>query len=328
MNTLTHRPFRTLVIGDSILWGQGLHEHEKIHTHVVAALREQQPGLRIMIETRAHSGAIIGEPDEPLRTPPLEGPGAGEVPVKQPTLFQQVEAALGKRRRAPSVDLVLISGGVNDVNAAHLINLLDFSLESRIEDVFHRQMKLLLELVCLRFPNAAVIVTGYYPFFSDLSESEIERAAARALGLPNHGLGGAISGLLVDVLTGDELQRRSAVFVEGAHAGIRQTIHELNDRLPNTAGRLLFADPKFGDEHCIAAPESLLFGVNADLSPQDPLADVRGQACAEHAGSIDVLEQVACPLASVGHPNPAGARRYAEAILLQLRYALPALFAE
>ena len=328
MSTSTRKPFRILVIGDSILWGQGLHEHEKIHTLVAEALRERRPGMSIDLDMRAHSGAIIGEPDDPLRTPPLEGPYAGEVPVKQPTLFQQVDAALDGRQRAPEVDLVLVSGGVNDVNAAHLINLLDFSLESHIDDVFQRLMKLLLEFVCLRFPNAVVIVTGYYPFFSDQSEEQIERAAAQALNLPNHGLGGLISNLLVDVLAGDELQRRSAVFVEGAHEGIRQTIHGLYTLLPDTTNRLLFADPKFRDQHCIAAPESLLFGVTADLSPQDPLADVRAQACAEHAASLDMLEQAACPRASVGHPNPAGARRYAEAIMLQLRFALPTLFAE
>jgi hypothetical protein len=75
------------------------------------------------------------------------------------------------------------------------------------------------------------------------------------------------------------------------------------------------------------AAKPYLFGINVDLSPQDPEEIVKGRfaACDEHAPKLDPLERFGCPRASVGHPNPEGAQRYAEAILEQVRLALPAL---
>jgi len=40
-----------------------------------------------------------------------------------------------------------------------------------------------------------------------------------------------------------------------------------------------------------------------------------------------MIEKVAGPRASVGHPNPMGARQYADVILANIRYAMPAMFA-
>ena len=80
--------FKVVVLGDSVMWGQGLFEQDKIHTLVAAELG--QSGLIVHSIMKAHSGAVIGEPDVKTGKPPIDG----EVPVGEPTVFEQVEAAL------------------------------------------------------------------------------------------------------------------------------------------------------------------------------------------------------------------------------------------
>lgn len=321
-------PFRMLVVGDSILWGQGLRDDEKIHVRVAAALQPRLPDRPIQVSLLAHSGAILGEDDDGELAPPLPGPFGGEVPIQQPSVFQQVRAALGGQPRDETVDLVLLGGGVNDVHLVNLLNPLDLWLETRIEDAFYRRLKTLLEIVCLRFPQAVIVVTGYYPFVGESSEIGLARLALGALGFETPTLPEPLGGLIVGALSAADLQSRSYRFRDGAHACIRQVIQELNDILPDVGRRLCFADPQFSDRHAIAAPESLLFGIQPDLTPEDPpeIAAGRAAACAEHAERLNVLERLACPKATVAHPTPAGAQRYADAIVQQVRFALPRLF--
>lgn len=92
-----HQSFKVLVLGDSVLWGQGLYEHQKIHTLVTEDLQRSLKGVAVSTMLLAHSGAIIGEPDDKPE-PPLQGDFVDEVPYGSPTLFQQVDAALAVQR--------------------------------------------------------------------------------------------------------------------------------------------------------------------------------------------------------------------------------------
>src|SRR2546423_4740623 len=94
--------YRIVVLGDSVPWGQGLEPAEKFYSLVQAAI----PGAESTLI--AHSGATIG-----VGVPPTEAQVDGEVPTAYPTIMQQVEAF----NDAPeAVDLVLVNGGVNDIN--------------------------------------------------------------------------------------------------------------------------------------------------------------------------------------------------------------------
>lgn len=323
--------FKMLVIGDSILWGQGLYDHEKIHTQVVTALAER--GLIVDCVFLAHSGAIIGEPDTPSPLPPLEGPFANEVPVGEPTLFEQVETALGTAERDETVQLVLLSGGVNDVDTTRIINPVNVNLDAQIEDAFYRQTKLLLERVYHDFPNAIIMVLGYYLVFSDTSEEVFIHNALKAMGFNVPMMPEAVGDLVVNVLGSiltDPLIERCTRFRDQSHACIRRAIVDLVGLMPEAQERLYFVDPKFKPENAVGAPESFLFGVNADLSPQDPpeIAEGRRLACERYAERLSPIRQFAAPRASVAHPNPPGAAQYADMVLANLRHAMPVLFGE
>jgi lysophospholipase L1-like esterase len=323
------KTFKILTFGDSVLWGQGLFPHEKVHARVANALRPRLGATHIHNRLLAHSGAIIGEPDDPRRDPPIAGRFGGEVPVPYPTLFQQVESELGKRPRDAATDLVIVGGGINDVYLFNILNPLDTRLDNRIEEAFARRLLPLLEVICLRFPNAKVVYTGYYPFFTDDSERHLIGVALTALGFTVGGLVGAVGGFLLDAVMIDSAKERSARFHLLAHQYARATIRKLHDIYPQLIDRLYFADPDFRPEHAMLAPQALLFGIHPDLTPQDPpqIAQARAQVCAENADRMTPWEQAGCPKASIGHPNPAGAARYADAVLAQVRTALPKLWA-
>ncbi|MBI1278841.1 MAG: hypothetical protein GC179_11995 [Anaerolineaceae bacterium] len=318
--------FKTVVLGDSIMWGQGLYETQKIHTLVANEL--QQYGLTSNHVFLAHSGAVIGEPDVITDKPPIDG----EVPVREPTIFQQIKGALGNNERDPAVNLVMISGGVNDVDITRILNLRDREMDKYIEDAFYRKMKLLLEQAYHCFPNALIIVVGYYQAFSEDSERAILLNVLKGIGFSVPLLPNAVGELVIDVL-GSRLTKglieRCTRFSDYAHECISKAIVDIVGMLPEAKERIYFADPKFKQDNAIGAPNTLLFGVNADLSPQDPseIADRRAQACITHASRLNIIEQIAGPRASVGHPNPAGAEQYAKVILANIRYAMPTLFA-
>src|SRR5436309_16104993 len=98
---------RMLVLGDSIIWGQGLHEAQKIHSLVGQALTEHDPSRQIQTTVLAHSGAYIGIDDdgkEDTRTYPNVD---GEVPTKHPTVLQQCTHPVDDPE---TVDLILLNG--------------------------------------------------------------------------------------------------------------------------------------------------------------------------------------------------------------------------
>ncbi len=327
--TAANNHFKMLVMGDSILWGQGLYNHQKIHMLVVAELKRL--GLDVDCSFLAHSGAVIGDPDKPSDLPPLDGPFADEVPVGEPTVFDQVRTALGTAQRDESVNLVVLNGGVNDVDTMRIINPTNLHLEAQIKDAFYTQTKMLVEKVFNCFPNAVIIITGYYLFFSDDSEKSLVQNAVKAMGLSVPLVPEIVGDLMVDALGSvftDNLIDRCTRFRDQSHDYIRDVIVELTSIMPEVQARVFLADPKFKDANAVGAPASFLFGINADLSPQDPtdIAEGRREACERHADRLSAVRQIAGPRASLGHPNPVGAQQYANVIVANIRYAMPTLF--
>jgi hypothetical protein len=53
------RPFEMLVLGDSVMWGQGLREEEKFYTKVKEALEREIVCRRVNLRVLAHSEATI-----------------------------------------------------------------------------------------------------------------------------------------------------------------------------------------------------------------------------------------------------------------------------
>jgi hypothetical protein len=99
VNTLSQvEPFRILVVGDSVAWGQGLLPQHKFTTLVANALATELNHRPVDISDNfSHSGATIGLGDDAAMTPyGSEKPGfaSGEIPSAYPTIWNQVEKAV------------------------------------------------------------------------------------------------------------------------------------------------------------------------------------------------------------------------------------------
>ncbi len=317
--------FKAVVLGDSVMWGQGLHEQDKIHNLVAAGLAEQ--GLIVHTILKAHSGAVIGEPDVNTGKPPIDG----EVPVGEPTVFEQIESVLEGKAQDDSVNLVMICAGVNDVDITRILSPVVQNLTPYIEDAFCRKLRLVMERVYHCFPNALIIIAGYYKAFSADSEHTIILNVLKGLGITFPILPNTVGGIVIDVL-GPRLTQalidRSESFRDTAHNCIQSAIVDIVGIMPEAKARIYFADPKFKDENAVGASQPFLYGINADFTPQDPpdIVEARAKACETYADRLNTIEKFAGPRASVAHPNALGARQYADVILANIRFALPSMF--
>src|SRR5471030_2541492 len=94
MANAMHENYELVVIGTSVLWGQGLREDQKIHTRIKRMLEasdKKRPDPRpIHVSFLAHSGATIGFKQDKTEDTTIKARVFGEVPTHYPTLLQQL----------------------------------------------------------------------------------------------------------------------------------------------------------------------------------------------------------------------------------------------
>ncbi|WP_105970019.1 family 1 glycosylhydrolase [Streptomyces geranii] len=295
---------RLLILGDSVAWGQGLQPHQKYATLIQESLAARGSGIRAYSTMLAHSGATIGAGDS-TSLPAL----SGEVPTSYPTAMQQLAAYSGS---PDAVDYVLLTAGLNDINIRTVLNPLNKPKDFApvIAKFCHDDLRTLLTAVAERFPNAQIVATAYYPMLSDASDTGGLSAFLVAVGLTVAGLPGGVLApwMIPQVLT------NCRALNELSRLAIAAAVDDVNDALPMP--RVLFADAGFTERNAALAPEPWVYAINTDLTPQDPMvAAERGPLCEMSADRTDVF---VCRRASIGHPNPAGARAYADAIMRAL----------
>ncbi|MBK0009741.1 SGNH/GDSL hydrolase family protein [Bacillus sp. S35] len=296
--------FHTLVIGDSVSWGQGLAEHEKHYSLVGNAIKARNGNIGYYTQVLAHSGAIIGVNDN-SSLPTTDG----EVPNSYPTIIKQCDLFVGEPSK---VDLIIMDGGINDVNLRTVLNpFTDIELTELHRKHFLDGSKTLLEKVATTFSNAKVIVTGYYPPVSEHSDLSAVEILLVALGIAVQGIPGGIG---AGFLTKQHLQiihARSMQLANESKVFLQQAVDETNANLTGEK-RFFFADPNIDGEHSALTDDPYVFGINLDMSPQDFIAAERLVSCTK-SGCTGVDFEI-CKRASIGHPNKKGAIAYAEAI--------------
>jgi hypothetical protein len=295
---------RIVTLGDSVPWGQGLLESEKYDVLVKEALEPQFPGGVTLEPRLAHSGAVI-------RAKPAPGNGAaGEVPVSYPTILEQ---CAGFTNSPETVDLVLMNGGINDVGIATILNPLDFAplLASRTEAACYDSMLELLKTVRAKFTSSScrILVTGYYPILSALSDPV---SLPRLLNM--HGVHHELPDFFEDVDILDPIVDRCEQFFRDSTNCIQEAIQKVADP------RIAFVPSGFTEENAAFVPRTaLLFGLNEELGPEDPAAPERHAQCEVTYGKpSEIFHREQCYRASAGHPNPAGAMQFKAQILAAL----------
>jgi lysophospholipase L1-like esterase len=280
-----------LVIGDSVVWGQGL-----AHEHKTASILARHLGAEVTM--LAHSGAKIGIRDSYTVTMP-----SAEVPCFFPTILQQLQDFSGD---PASMQWVLMNGGINDVEIQRVFNPMipQYELELHIRNYCGRDLLAILQLATQKFPNARTLVLGYYPALSHLSSAE----GVESLYSLVHGV--KFAPLFHPDLFRNQVVEHCLRFWKLSTGLFRSAVEHVNREAGSQ--RAVFVDSGMEEVNAAYAPESLLWECESNdpgRAPDNAVAERR--VAYELVGAGD-LQKNQVLLSAVGHPNIAGAARMAE----------------
>ena len=280
-----------LVIGDSIVWGQGL-----AHEHKTASILARHLGAEMKM--LAHSGAKIGIRDSYTVAMP-----SAEVPCFFPTILQQLQEFNGD---PASVEWVLMNGGINDVEVQRVFNPMVplYELELHVRNYCGRDLQAILQLATQKFSNARILVLGYYPVLSHLSRAE----GVESLYSLVHGV--KFAPLFNADLFRNQLVEHCLRFWKLSTGLFRSAVAHAN----REAGRkgAIFVDSGFEEPNAAYAPQSLLWECESNDPARAPDEAVAERRMAYELVGAGDLQKRQVLLSAVGHPNITGAAIMAE----------------
>ena len=327
-------PFDFLVIGDSMVWGQGLPEEQKFYHLTKQWLQNEvfDNARQVNVKVKAHSGASINL--RKFESDALEKAEIGEtkffhpeVNVSFPSIQAQIDVARKEYENPQSVDLIMLTGGITDIRLSVILNPLKDNDELRREIVTHCNEKMyeLLKRAAADFPNALIVLVGYYPFLSKhtpastmlnniLEIYEFPRPLKSVINNPlNRQLLKSYRKKMIE---------RSMIWATDSTREFKKAIARLNAE--SGKQRAVFVESPITEENSIAAKKPLLYETGKKGRAQDALATERLKVCDE---TIDELKKLTdlkfrsrtCELATIGHPNVEGSKAIAEAIKENLK---------
>jgi lysophospholipase L1-like esterase len=335
------REFNLLVLGDSILWGQGLKTEHK-SWYLVKNWLEESQHVPVRERIHAHAGAVIGSAGV---APPRSLTVYGEINSAWPTLNDQIDDAIRVIGDTSQVDLVLVDGCINDVNARSFLNAGNRSplIEALTQEKCGAPVENLLMRVASSFPNAHIVLTGYYPVISEKTSRDL---FMRALAKRFYAALSPEARRPSDKEMFERLTAISNTWYEASNRALTAVVARTNEQLMarGSRQRVSFARIPFRPEHAFAARESRLWGFDAttirkmlalftfgkvSLPTNDEVSSRRWSMCqdffrkqpdetdAQKRARKDSL--LVCRLASIAHPNRKGAVMYADAIKEQVQ---------
>lgn len=289
-----------LVIGDSVVWGQGLADEHKS----AAILARHLGAERIML---AHAGAKIGIRDSYSVTMP-----SAEVPCFFPTILQQLKGFSGD---PAEVKWVLMNGGVNDVEIQRVFNPMtpQFELDLHTRNYCGRDLLTLLKRVTGKFPNALVLVLGYYPGLSHQSRAE----GIECLFSLVHGV--RFEPLFDPAVFRNEIVEHCLRFWKLSTGLMRAAVEQVNRAAGRT--RVVFVESGMDESNAAYAPQSLLWELDLNDPGKAPDEVAAERLAASEEVAAGPLQKQQCFLSSAGHPNRAGAALLAEQCIKALAAA-------
>ena len=332
------RPLHMLVLGDSILWGQGLKAENKIWYQVKLWL-EKNTRRRVVERIEAHSGAVI---ERGSLTDNLTSANR-EVNVGLPTINDEIDEAARFYTDPSQVELVLVSGCGNDVGVQNLLNAANTGeVDDMTQAKCGRPVENLLRRIATTFPAAQIILSGYYPFFSDATRNDfVVKALARRFFKTQPDDGPRMSSREVF----ERLKVNSSQWYQISNIRLAEAVRRINAELGSE--RIMFAKIEFPAAYSFGAPKTHLWGLNRSpfrmtllllsfgkmlLPSNDDVRKQRIASCNEvykeppNETAKEKKDRKAlrlfCRYAALGHPNRKGALLYADAITTLLKSSL------
>jgi len=157
-----------------------------------------------------------------------------------------------------------------------------------------------------RFPNAVLVLTGYYPILSDASSTAA--LVATGVGLLGPFGGGLVGGIGAAAIAEDVISNAVYLHRRQLH-WLRRAVAEA-DADPAVRGPgVVFAHPGFDANNSLLTAGPFLF----EPGDSDAQRAIRLAACEATDGGPT------CQLAVIGHPNTAGALAYADVVEARTR---------
>ena len=333
------RPLNMLVLGDSILWGQGLKAEHK-SWYLVKLWLEKNTARKVVEKVVAHSGAVI---ERSSLTDNLTASNP-EVNVGLPTVHDEIDDAVRSIPDASQIDLVLLSGCGNDVGVQNLLNASgNEDVDRMTEAKCASPVVKLLRRLTATFPAARVIVAGYYPFFSEQTRNDfVMKALAHRFFETRPGSPRLSSKEVLERLTAN-----SKEWYQASNRELSEAVRRVNEELGGGRERVMFARIEFPPEYAFAARKTRLWGLNRSpfrvmlavlsfgkilLPGNDEVRRQRSASCKElfrrepnETAAQKKKRQnllLLCRYAALGHPNREGAVLYADAITNLLKTSL------
>lgn len=293
------------------------------------------------------------QPGEPEKSYLNQGPYGGEIPLGTPTVLAQLDALDASPDKDTPIDLVVVSAGINDVRITRLLDPLadERFIAELIELHCHDHLAALLDRIrtrCVdRNPDCRVAVLSYFRMITErstdfpsvydfvsalLSEpprsaaeqrrkqitQNIAEAAEQVKPPPSAGSYATYDSLPAIV---KRMITAAARFYAASEEAIGRAVDDAN-RAPFSHAFVHVTPRIAADQAVFVAPpdSSALWEVRFSdraVFPVDEVFDQRDVICRRlypSAGDAETLNQ--CRVASLGHPDLAGAQRgYFEAIV-------------
>lgn len=306
--------FHMVVIGDSIAWGNGLHKENKSY-YLVADWLQKQLDRPVDVTVYAHSGATIS------------GSGESCTPIDPnlnsgcPTLMDQANGI----QNADDIDLILVSGGINDVGVFNILNPTSVSdiVTERSKEIYG-SMKDLLSTLSEK-GDAKIIVTDYYPIVTYSTEEKYFSMLNDLFDLRIQ----SVNNFVVEEARLN-LISNSNTFQGLSHISLKNAVNDSN----NGGDRIALASIYFQDSNSYGASDTYLWKLVSLVPPKtdDEFFENRTKLCDPiditklfdkdfkinenwlKQVNPEVIDNYVNYINAIGHPNQDGAKEYARAI--------------
>lgn len=330
----SEQPFKMLVVGDSHISGQGLREENRSYSVVKERLEKELLGSsrRVELKVKAHAGSRITIHPEELKAMADAGDDINvfrftEANLSAPSIRRQVEVAATEYTDPDEVDLVMLSGCITDVLVADIMSPFypRSKLRERVRRFCNVSMTELLETIAATFPRAKIVVVGYAPIASRKTDIKaMARYFFKIVSFPPKLQFVATNPLSRQLLKPfrNKFAERSELWMRESNRNITDAVNTVNNRLH--AERVFYVPSPIASEHSYGAPDTLVWEIGKDHRPNDETYAERKAGCAQVFAEMTYrhygcLSKRMCELSSVAHPNVAGSRAFASAIVETLR---------
>ena len=333
-NLSTSEPIDLLVVGDSVIWGQGLEERDKFYSLTAEWLRSTAFGSKrdVRVKVKAHSGSTIKMHQDEAAGYKKAGRDEGyyykpEVNVGSPSIWYQIGAASEEYKAAgvaKGADIIMLSGGITDISVAKLLD--PFGDDSKLPELIEKScgdgIFELLERSRSLYPQALIVVVGYFPILSSKTDGgKLFNGWLESMAFPRFLKSLANNPLTRSVFFRDIRRKtinRSRIWFSESSKQMKAAV----DRFNHVHGGeiAVFVPSPITEETCLETPDTLLFRMGKMGRSEDPLFAERSAECRtalpELKRSTGLNYPVRyCEIAAIGHPNQAGARAYADSII-------------